>query len=743
MSDSEDSTITYTAVSSLIRGLSDIGSPGVEFFLEPVYPEFMPTEDDILPAKEQPLPAAASPATEFDPDKDPEDDPEEDPADYPVDGGDDGDDEDESFDDDKDDDIDIVGDKYLAPADSTAVALPAIDHAPSAKKTEPFETNESAATPPPHPAYRVTARMSIRHQTHISLPSDTEISRLMAARLRWRAEREEILEADLPLWKRLCTAHTSTYELGESSAAAAARLREPVRDDLYRFVDTVELGEGPTPAVMEVGYGITDTCDDLVGAIQETAPTTVEGDNQRDDQALQRARVNRLFRDRRFHAYIARLMEGEARASRTAWTQSMDASDAAHSGVIALLEIQQEEIRELRAVHRRLQAQFIHALTALKSCQIQLTAALGRIQILEAARVPAQLEKMTPKTTTRANPATTTTTTTTSVTDAQLEALIEQGVAKALAARDADRNTNDDDSHISGTDRRKKMTDKYYPRGEMKKLESELWNLRVKSNDVKLCSAPILALPEGSEDFVVYCDASHKGLGAVLMKREKDPEKLRTEKLEPLMDGTLCLNGRSWLPCYDDMRTMIMHESHKSKYSIHPGSDKMYQDIKRLYWWPNIKADITTYVSKCLTCAKVKAEHQRPSGLLVQPKIPEWKWDNITVDFVMKLPKSSQGYDAIWVIVDRLTKFASFVPMRETDPIEKLARMYLKEKSLQKALGTSLDMSTAYHPETDRQSERTIQTLEDMLCACAIDFGKGWVNHLSLVKFSYNNSVVG
>ncbi|GKE39862.1 putative reverse transcriptase domain-containing protein [Tanacetum coccineum] len=177
-----------------------------------------------------------------------------------------------------------------------------------------------------------------------------------------------------------------------------------------------------------------------------------------------------------------------------------------------------------------------------------------------------------------------------------------------------------------------------------------------------------------------------------------------------------------------------------------------------------MKADIATYVSKCLMCAKVKAEHQRPSGLLVQPEIPQWKWDNITMDFITKLPKSSQGYDTIWVIVDRLTKSAIFVPMRETDPMEKLARMYLKEvvtrhgihvsiicdrdprfasnfwRSLQKALGTNLDMSTAYHPQTDGQSERTIQTLEDMLRACVIDFGKGWVNHLPLVEFSYNNS---
>nr|GEZ17706.1 putative reverse transcriptase domain-containing protein [Tanacetum cinerariifolium] len=195
----------------------------------------------------------------------------------------------------------------------------------------------------------------------------------------------------------------------------------------------------------------------------------------------------------------------------------------------------------------------------------------------------------------------------------------------------------------------------------------------------------------------------NEDVGGMLVENSKDLEKLRTEKLKSREDGTLCLNDRN---------------------------------MKRLYWWPNMKADITTYVSKCLTRAKVKAEYQRLSGLLVQPKIPEWKWDNITMDFVTKLPKSSQGYDTIWVIVDRLTKSAIFVLMRETDPIGKLARMYLKEKDL----GTSLDMSTAYHPETDGQSERTIQTLEDMLRACAIDFGKGWVNHVSLVEFSYNNS---
>ncbi|GJU55913.1 putative reverse transcriptase domain-containing protein, partial [Tanacetum coccineum] len=202
-------------------------------------------------------------------------------------------------------------------------------------------------------------------------------------------------------------------------------------------------------------------------------------------------------------------------------------------------------------------------------------------------------------------------------------------------------------------------------------------------------------------------------------------------------DGTRCFGNRVWLPRFGGLRDLVMHESHKSKYSIHLGSDKKYQDLKPLYWWPNMKADIATYVSKCLTCAKVKAEHQKPSGLLQQPEIPVWKWEMITMDFVSGLPRTPNGYDTIWVIVDRLTKSAHFLPMKKTDSMEKLTRLYLKEIE---ALGTNLDMSTAYHLQTDGQSKRTIQTMEDMLRACVIDFGSSWDRHLSLIEFSYNNS---
>nr|GEY25246.1 putative reverse transcriptase domain, ribonuclease H-like domain, aspartic peptidase domain protein [Tanacetum cinerariifolium] len=339
----------------------------------------------------------------------------------------------------------------------------------------------------------------------------------------------------------------------------------------------------------------------------------------------------------------------------------------------------------------------------------------------------------------------------------------------------------------------------------------------------KLCEAPILALPEGNDDFVVYCDASnqelltdydceiryHPGKANVVADALRRKRIIKSRQVKPLSvrslimtihsklpsqileaqtealkeenvqaenlrgmekafeirtDGTHCIKNQSWLPLFGNLRNLIMHESHKSKYSIRPGSDKMYHDLKKLYWWPNMKEIIAKYVGKCLTCSRVKTECQKPSGLLIQPKFPIWKWERITMDFVTKLPRTSNGHDTIWVIVDHITKSAHFIPTRETESMDTLTWLYIKEiisghgvtvsiipdreshftsrfwQSLQKALGTHLDMSTTYHPETDGQSERTIQTLEDMLQDCDIDFGKGWERHLPLVEFSYNNS---
>ncbi|GJS25846.1 putative reverse transcriptase domain-containing protein [Tanacetum coccineum] len=316
----------------------------------------------------------------------------------------------------------------------------------------------------------------------------------------------------------------------------------------------------------------------------------------------------------------------------------------------------------------------------------------------------------------------------------------------------------------------------------------------------KLCSPPILTLPEGSENFVVYCDASRKGLDAVLIQREKviayasrqlkiheknytthdlelgahildqkelnmrqrrwlellsdydyeiryHPRKANVileaqvearkeenygtkdlcdmiKKLQPHPDGTLCLNGRNWIPCRGSLRELIMHESHRSKYSVHPKSDKMYQDLKKLYWWPNMKAEIATYVSKCLTCAKFKVEFQKPFGLLVQPVIPVWKWENITIDFVTKLPKTSTGQDTIWVIVDRLTKSTHFLPMKEIDSMEKLTRQYLKEVVSRHGVPVLIIF--------DRDSKFTSHFWKSL--------NEALDRHLPLVEFSYNSN---
>ncbi|GKB93879.1 putative reverse transcriptase domain-containing protein [Tanacetum coccineum] len=183
----------------------------------------------------------------------------------------------------------------------------------------------------------------------------------------------------------------------------------------------------------------------------------------------------------------------------------------------------------------------------------------------------------------------------------------------------------------------------------------------------KLCNAPVLGLPDGSEDFVVYCDASgielelfsdydceicyYLGKANVVddalsrEERVKPKRKGLDEMIEQRSDGTLCYLDRIWVPLKGDVRTLIMDEAYRSKYSVHPRADKMYYDLRHRYWWPGMKKDIAVYVSKCLTCLRVKAENQSPSGLLQQLEIPEWKWEGIAMDFVTKLPRTSSGHD--------------------------------------------------------------------------------------------------
>ncbi|GJS49791.1 putative reverse transcriptase domain-containing protein [Tanacetum coccineum] len=288
-----------------------------------------------------------------------------------------------------------------------------------------------------------------------------------------------------------------------------------------------------------------------------------------------------------------------------------------------------------------------------------------------------------------------------------------------------------------------------------------------------LCDVPILSLPDGFEDFVVYCDASNKGLGYVLMQRNKielfsdykcdiryhpgkanvvagalsrkervKPKRVRVmamtihsrvkgmilaaqgeafnqenvfaerlhgldQQMERKGDGSLYFMDRIWVPLVGDVRTVIMDEAHKSRYFVHPGADKMYHDLRDMYWWPGMKRDIATYVNKFLICAK--------------------------------LPRTRSGHDAIWVVVDRLTKSAHFLEIRKDYSTEKLARSLANlSESLRNTIG--YEHARLITLRQTGQSERTIQTLEDMLRACVIDFGGSWDVHLSLAEFSYNNS---
>ncbi|GKE44261.1 hypothetical protein Tco_1471545, partial [Tanacetum coccineum] len=534
--DSDESTVTYTEVSSPFEGLSDIGSPGVigpehkglpwmlddpyvqvalqappsldyipgpeepqspslpDFVLEPVYLEYMPQEDEVFPAEEQPLPAAASPTAqspnyvpESDPEEDPEEDddedPEEDPVDYPADGGNDGDDEDESSED--DDDVDIEADddeeeeEHPAPADSTTVALPPANQALFTKETDPFETDEYAATPPPHPAYPVIARISIPAPVPTPVWSDAEVARLLAistppssplspwssplpqipfpplppipspslplspplpvsapppaspirslgyrAAMIWlRAEaastshllplpppiilshtrpdapssgtpplllpstnrREDRPEVTLPPRKRLGIALGPTYEVGESSSAAAARPAGGLRAD-YGFVATMDR-EIRHDLERDVGYGITDSWDEIVEAMQGTPVVTdvaefsqrmtefetrvrrdtyevyTRLDDEQTGRQLLAGRLNMLFRDRRAHARTARLMETEARMSQEAWGRSMNASDLARAETV---------ITEMLAADHKRQVQLTKALKLVKRLQTQM-----------------------------------------------------------------------------------------------------------------------------------------------------------------------------------------------------------------------------------------------------------------------------------------------------------------------------------------------------------------------------------
>ena len=286
----------------------------------------------------------------------------------------------------------------------------------------------------------------------------------------------------------------------------------------------------------------------------------------------------------------------------------------------------------------------------------------------------------------------------------------------------------------------------------------------------ELCKLNRQLVPQGSLNNLVLepnllkaiKSAQAKDAHVDLMKKDLALEKSRDFSLGE--DGTLYFRDRIVVPRFELMIEKVMKEAHDTPLSIHPGSTKMYIDIRQKYWWSNMKQDIARYIEECDVCRRIKAEHQKPAGLLQPLSIPEWKWDKIQMDFVTGLPKSQKGNDAIFVVIDQFSKVADFLPVKETITASQLATLYISRivslhgipkeissdrgsiftskfwDSFQEAMGTHITWSTAYHPQSQGQVERVNQILEDMLRACVISFGKKWEESLPYAEFSYNNS---
>ncbi|CAN6716650.1 unnamed protein product [Malus baccata var. baccata] len=204
-------------------------------------------------------------------------------------------------------------------------------------------------------------------------------------------------------------------------------------------------------------------------------------------------------------------------------------------------------------------------------------------------------------------------------------------------------------------------------------------------------------------------------------------------------DGMFMQESRMYVPNNMELKKAILDEAHISTYAMHPGGTKMYHTIQPFYYWPDMKREIAEYVCRCVICQQVKADRKKPFGLMQPLPVPQWKWENITMDFVYKLPRTRNGYDGIWVIVDRLTKSAHFIPLREKYSLSRLVELFVSKIvkyhgvlvsiisdrnprftskfwiAFQEALGSRLFYSTTYHPQTDGQLEKAIRTLEDML----------------------------
>nr|GEU44275.1 reverse transcriptase domain-containing protein [Tanacetum cinerariifolium] len=832
-SDSALSAVTYTLISSD----SDALSWGIPFMnadepqsleIAPLSPYYMP--DDDIPIEYQPLPGDASSTTlspsyiadlgpEEDPEEDPKDDPKEDPADYLADEGDeeeeeekessrdDADDEDEKEASEEEDD-DEEEEEHLASTDSFAV--PIDDLVPSAKETEPFETDEFAPTPP-SPRHH-GARIFVRPQTPMAvatkaliilspplplpsppLPLPVPSSPLL---LPTTDHREDVSKADVLPQKRLClTAFTTRFEVGESSTVATAR--QPRLDVThatdYSFVDTMDATHRH-PTSREIGYRITDVWDDMVEDMEDTtrpeSQSPLEIQSIRMDQLMLRAASECTYID--FLKCQPLNFKGtEGVVGLTQWFEKMKSVFHISNCTVACqikfssCTLQGNALTWWSSHVKTVSHEVAYGMTwkTLKKMMTDMYCPRDEIKkesdkvrecvdglpdmiqgnvmmsktMQDAIEFATKLmdqkghyKKDSPKlkNNNRGNQAGNCGATTRAyavgnseknldanvVTARQVEFQIDLVPGAAPVARVPYQLASSEMKELS--DQLQELYNKGFirpgssPRGapvlfvkkkdgsfrmcidyrELNKLTIAKSMIKLTQKNVKfdwgdkaepafqllkqkLCIAPILALPEGAENFIVYCDALHKGLdlhkqileaqtearklenlegkdvGGMLVETSRESENPRKEKLEPRTDGTLCLNNRSWLPCYGDLRTLIIHESHKSKYYVHQGSDKMYQDMKKLYWWPNMKANIATYVSKCLTCLKVKSEHKNHLVYWCNLRFPsESGTKSPTI-----LSPSSQGRQVVMI------PFGSF----------------------QKALGTHLDMSTVYHPQTD------------------------------------------
>jgi hypothetical protein len=275
-------------------------------------------------------------------------------------------------------------------------------------------------------------------------------------------------------------------------------------------------------------------------------------------------------------------------------------------------------------------------------------------------------------------------------------------------------------------------------------------------------SLNMLSIESTLQDKIIMSQLHDEGIKIIKSKLSQGEAKYRCFHTDH--QGVLWFNDRIVVPKDHQLRKQILDEAHLSKFSIHPGSTKMYQDLRQHFWWTRMKREIAKYVSECDTCQRVKASHLKASGTLQPLPIPSWKWEDISMDFIVGLPNTSQKHDSIWVIIDRLTKTAHFLPVHTTYSTKKYAEIYLDQivrlhgvpktiisdrgpqfiarfwEQLQSALGSKLIRSSAYHPQTDGQTERVNQILEDMLRACIIHYGTSWDKCLALAEFSYNNS---